>query len=143
MRETLEPRVDTYLALADCSTPTLFLAPGFARKDGWLFMNKVSILVDGEIAFEREFEAERDNGSGYVFENGNVPISQRRSTELAGIRKAATSQSVIVRLTGSKGYLTLERGAVQEMQQNLQLALRSFDAIDAAVKPVSGDECAP
>lgn len=138
---SLQPNVTTYIALRDCSLPTVFLDVSMTRRGDWLFMEKLGALVDGELALEVDLPSvTRDNTSNWVMEYAHRPLLQ---ADIAGARKVAAAAAPIIRLTGSKGYVTLDAHATADARDGLAATLVVYDKLRAALLPVAGERCQP
>lgn len=94
--------VKSYVSVPDNDAPVLFVQPYFWGRNGWLVMNKISVMVDGEVIFEHECgKVERDTEGVGVGELCNIAPSKE---EIDALRKVVDSAKVVVRLTGEKGY---------------------------------------
>lgn len=128
--------VKAYISVPDNEAPVLFLQPYFWGRNGWLFMNKVSVMVDGEVILEHTCgKVDRDTEGVGVAELCNVLLS---SDEIAALRKVVNSAKVAVRLTGDKGYVNVESkgksSSLDEFKRDIQSAIAVYDVIYAATK---------
>lgn len=128
--------VKSYVSVPDNEAPILFLQPYFWGRNGWLFMNKVSVMVDGEVILEQACgKVERDTEGVGVAELCNVAPSEEG---IDALRKVVNSAKVVVRLTGDKGYVNLDSKAkfnsLEEFKEDIQSAIAVYDVIRAATK---------
>lgn len=128
--------VKSYVSILDNDAPVLFLQPYFWGRNGWLFMNKIAVMVDGEVVLERTCpNVQRDTEGVGVAELCDFIASKE---DIAALRKIVDSSKVIVRLTGEKGFINLESkkkyNATNEFKQDIQSAVAVYDAIDVATK---------
>lgn len=125
--------VASYVALRDNSAPTLFLTAYFFAKHGWLFMHRVAVMVDGEVVLDRDFEQEkvdRDNHSYGVEERFDFVPTE---AEIAALRKVTPAGKVMIRLTGSKGYVHLKADDVEHFKSEIQNILLVYDTLSKAL----------
>jgi hypothetical protein len=128
--------VKSYVSVPDNKAPLLFVQPYFWGRNGWLFMNKISVMVDGDVVMEHNcVKVERDTEGVGVSELCDFIASKE---EIAGLREVVDASKVIVRLTGEKGFVNLDDkkkfSSTDEFKRDIQSAIAVFDAIDAATK---------
>ncbi|MGB6056315.1 MAG: hypothetical protein WBG17_13875 [Burkholderiaceae bacterium] len=127
------PYVNSYVSVPDNDVPVLFLNPCYFSKDGWLFMEKVAIMVDGEVVLERNFDdhgVKRDAESYGVQEDYHFVATD---ADLQALRKISPASKVLVRLTGKKGYVSVKPKDAEEFKKEIINALYIFDTIKSAV----------
>lgn len=126
--------VKLYISLSDYDTPVLFMQP-YYWGERWLFMNKISVLVDGEIAMEHTCEkTERDTQGVGVKEQCDFILNQQ---QIDALRKITDTSKVSVRLTGDKGYTNVERGSynpLKDFVRDLQSGIAIYDKMNEALK---------
>ena len=125
--------VKTYLSIPDNQRPIVFIAPYFFGKNGWLFMNKVSIMVNGEVVIEKDLDrssVDRDAESYGVEERGNFVATD---AQIEALRKMKPDSDVNIRLTGSKGYVSLKKSDIQSFKSEVANLLFIYDAINHAL----------
>lgn len=113
--------VQTYIAIADCEMPAVFISPNYSSRDSWIFMNKVAALVDGELTLERDFSSVQSAVARDTFPGGVNEEYQFIATkdEFAGWLKVRDGKDVAIRLTGSKGYVSLDAQAIKDIRSDL------------------------
>lgn len=130
--------LDTYVSILDGGRPVLILSPSYLGRS-WIFMNKLSIMVDGELIFEREFEpraSDREIKGEGVVENYGLLATE---LEINALRKISSDSKVLIRLTGNKGYVNItvpNRGkmdAIGNFKGDIHTALVIYDAINKAI----------
>lgn len=135
--------VGAYIAAVECDSPSLLIAPTVNGKNGWLFMEKVAFMADGEVVLERSFEhnrVDRDNGASWIREQATfIP----NDVELNAVRKFAQADSQIIRITGQKGYTTLSKERTADFAKDARISLVILDNLDKALKENGGPLCAP
>jgi len=130
---SLGPYVRIYLSVPDGERPALLLTPYFFGKNGWLFMSKVAVMVDGEVVFERDF---KDNRVRRNAENWGVEETYdliTTSADINGLRKIKKESSVSIRLTGEKGFVTLKKDFVGYFKDEIRDALFIYDKMNDAL----------
>ncbi|NKI72358.1 hypothetical protein GN109_23305 [Collimonas pratensis] len=129
----------TYVSVPDGKKPVLFLSPYFWSDNGWLFMNKVSIMVDGEIVLEHDLsnsDVQRDAGRGEVEEIAHFVADDN---DILALRKINKNSKVLIRFSGTKGYKNLQRetkkggNAVDTFKMDIVDALYAYDSLSKAV----------
>lgn len=136
--------VKAYISVPDNERAILFLSPYYWGKDGWLFMNKISIMVDGDVIFEKDLkDVSRETQGVGVSERADFIIN---SAEISALRAINNATSVIVRLSGDKGYVNLTKGKKKgQIDSNgyfvsdIQSAIAIYDVIELAIK----EHCPP
>lgn len=138
--ESLGPNVRSYVSILDGKKPVILLNPFFTGDNGWLFMNKVSIMVDGNIIFEDDFSKEKVDRQSYAWgveESYHLMLTESDITAFRQIRPTST---ISVRLSGDKGYAQLAGKATKkeiDMLSKFKTAMmenvRVYDAINKAV----------
>jgi hypothetical protein len=127
------PYVNTYISVPDNKMPNFFLAPYFFGKNGWLFMSHVAVMVDGELVIDRDFKdakVERHADTYGVEERYNFIANQQ---ELDGLKKISKTSKVIVRLTGSKGYITVQPKLANEFRDEIISAMVIYERMTATL----------
>lgn len=137
----LWPYVGSYVSLSDNSRPDIFLAPLFYSKGGWLFMEKVSILLDNNVIFERDFskeKVERNNDYHGVTESYDFIATE---SEIANLRKITADSKLLIRLTGQKGYFSISADNSKNFRDEIINTLNIFDflnkSLDGHIPPTS------
>lgn len=123
-----------YISVKDNDRPVLFLQP-FYSGESWIFMNKIAVLVDGEIALEHECSnPDQDVHTGRVTEQCDFIL---QASEINALRKITDESKVSIRLTGKKGYVAVGRGgynALKDFVRDIQSAIAIYDTMDNALK---------
>lgn len=120
-----------YVALKENSKPTFFLVNSYVGEN-WLFMNKASIMVGGQVVFDQDLELDsedRTTENGGVRERDDLPVLS--SDLLSALKKAATSEEAVARLTGSAGYASIGKKRFATTQADLQACLAIYDKLDS------------
>jgi len=136
--EDLGPSVGSYISVPDGEMPVIFLSPYFLGKNGWLFMNKISVMVDGEVIFERDFSDSKvsRNSETYGVEERYDFIANE--SDIAALRKITPASKIVIRLSGDKGYVNLEKKGkgsdyVKIFKDSIIEDLFIYDSINRAV----------
>ena len=133
--------VQTYISLPDCGDPIYFLKPRHFSQRGWLFLNRLSVLSDGELVFDQDlstFKVDRERLPGGVEEEVSfVPTP----AQFDALRKLATATKLSVRITGKKGYVTLKQSDVAKLRIDVASGLRMYDKLLLAVKDKHPSSC--
>lgn len=137
-----QTQVGTYIAAIECEAPSLLLEPAVNKRGGWLFMEKVAFMADGDVVLERDFEhnrVDRDNESSWIHEKAAfIPTSN----ELDGLKRFTESNSQIIRITGQNGYITLPKEKTREFAEDAKATLTMLETINNAFKDSGGPTCA-
>lgn len=126
--------VNTYVSVLDNRMPVLFLAAYFQGDNSWLFMEKLAIMVEGEVVLEQTFEhsdVKREASGGEVEELAQFIVQDE---QLAALRKIAKGKAVLIRMTGEKGYVSLPKSQVAALQEALVETLFTYDFLVEALK---------
>lgn len=126
--------VKAYISVKDNQRPVLFLQPYYWGHK-WIFMRKIAVLIDGELALEHECpEPDRDVHGVGVEEKCDVILS---ASEIDALRKIDNSSKVSVRLSGAKGYVNVGHDGynpLKEFTKDIQSGIAIYDLIDDALK---------
>jgi len=130
-----------YIAVRDCKSPVFFIRPRVFRSS-WIFMNGVSVLADADLVLNRPVEAadkpSREVYPGGVEETADLPLTDN---EIAGLRKLAGTKKVNVRITGSKGYISLSKKEATSFADDVAGSIRTYDAVSRMVAEKHYDPC--
>ncbi|MBJ9962900.1 hypothetical protein [Burkholderia seminalis] len=121
--------IKPYISLADNSTPILIIAPYYFSKNGWLFMNRVTIMADGKIVLDRDFSQEevaRDVESYGVQERYDFHASPE---EIAALRTITKTSKLTMRLTGKQGFVTIPKKEAESIRTAFIDVIRGYDEI--------------
>ena len=131
----IETSLEDYISLRDGKMPVLLIKPYFFGPNGWLFINHVAVMSDGEVIFERDFKDERvdtDQLPGGV-EERHIFIATPE--DIAGLRKIRPDSKVVIRITGKKGYVTVNKRWTASFQANILDTIQIYDLMTAALTP--------
>lgn len=130
-----------YVALQKCELPRLMLRPTYFSKEGWLFMSSVAVMADGAVVLDRSFDGSkvsRDSASHGVDEEVHLIATQE---DVDGLRRAAAAKTVIIRLTGDKGYVTVPKAAALKFITDAQETVQIYDLLRSASSQALPSEC--
>lgn len=125
--------ISAYVSLPDNDKPALFLTPSVFSRTSWLFMKKLSIMVDGEVVLEQDLsnlKADREVFPGGVEEAVHFIAAPKQIDEL---RKINEETKFIIRITGEKGYVTLNDLELSAAKKTLINAVNIYDRLNNAV----------
>ena len=130
-----------YLSVRDCKAPVMFMEARVFSSRAWLFLNRVGVLADGELALDQSLadsKPQREVLPGGVEEVVPFLISDNQIPQL---RRIGTAKTVSVRLTGEKGYVSLEPKTVVDVTKDVDYTLRVFDAVSKLVADKGYEPC--
>jgi hypothetical protein len=125
--------VSTYVSLEDNGNPVLFLAP-YIFGDHWMFMNKMAIMVDGDVILEHDLNqknCDREVLPGGVQERCDFIATD---LEIENLRKIKAESKVLIRISGEKGYMTLSGRDTSDVKKKIIEVLHVYGTIQAAVR---------
>lgn len=124
--------VASYISIGNNERPSILLAPVF-NGHSWLFIKKISFLLDGEIVLEKDFEnfkVDRDAHGGGVTERFDFIVTEE---QIAALRKIGQESNLLVRLTGDKGYVSLNKKEISDLKSEIANLLFAYDKINHAL----------
>lgn len=124
----------SYVSVLDCERPSIMFNPSFFSKNGWMFMTRVSVLADGELVVDQPLEhgaVRREVDAVGVAESGTWVATDK---DIEGLRQAARSSQLIVRISGEKGYVTMSKEDVTRFRKDAADVTGIYDRLDAALK---------
>jgi hypothetical protein len=127
--------LEDYISLRDGKLPVLFLKPYYFGPNGWLFINHVAVMSDGEVVFERDFKEEHvdtDILPGGVQERYSFIATPE---DIAGLRKIRPDSKVLIRITGKKGYVMVDKFETMAFKENILDTLQIYDLMTTALIP--------
>ena len=133
--------IATYIAIKECENPSIFIEPSIHSKDGWIFMNKVAFMSDGEVVLEHSFEHSQvnlDNNEKWVHETGAFIANK---SEQEALIKFSLAKNPIIRITGKKGYLTLPKEKTTAFIDDAKTLLPIFELLEKTLKDGGGLKC--
>jgi hypothetical protein len=125
--------LSSYVSLPDNKKPLFFLAPYIFSSDSWIFINKIAIMVDGEVILEKDFdgiEAQRNVIPDGVQERVDFVATPE---QIDSLRKIKPDSKILIRVTGEKGYIILDKRVLSHNAVIIN-AIGVYDALNNAVK---------
>lgn len=125
--------VPIYISLRDNERPSLFLAPYFFSKGGWIFLNKIAIMLDGDVVLEQDFEGsavKRNPEAAGVAEKVHFIASEQ---QIASLRKIKPESTLLIRFTGQNGHISLDKKRIEYFKSEIANALFIYDTINHAL----------
>lgn len=131
-----------YVALEDCSQPSIVFAPVFRGATRWLFIERVAILADDSIIFQRSFH-NSDVTRGEEFnELKEFATAVLTDSEVEAVRALPSAKAVVVRISGSKSYVTLEKKFAMDFAKDLVRVLHGYDTFREVNRQLGDIKCA-
>lgn len=137
-----ESYVRTFVSLRDCYAPVVMFEP-FFKAEHWMFMNRFSIMADGEVIIDRDISQPtpaRNVVRRWVQESSQVVAT---ALEIAALRKVPNAKTILLRLTGDKGYETIKNGSgpARNFQMDVTALLAFYDQLSAAAQTAVPNDC--
>lgn len=138
------PVVYAYLSVPDCKAPVFFVSPRTfrSRSSSWLFLNRVAVLADGELLLDQslaDFKPHREIFPGGLEETVDFPLEARQISDL---RRLEHAKQVSVRITGDKGYVTLDAKAIEHWRKDVAATIKAHDVVARIAAEKKFDPCA-
>ncbi len=130
--------VRIYLSARECNQPNVLIEPVVNKKGGWLFMEKVAFMVDGDVVLEKSFEhsaVDRDQDYPFIKERATFITDQ---SDIEGLKKFISGSNHIIRITGKNSYMTVEKQRTSDFVSDAQYTLSAADKINEALRAVGG-----
>lgn len=130
-----------YLSVPDCEVPKVFFAPVFRARNSWLFINRVSIMADGKIVLDRDFannKVDREVVYQRLTETVQLLLD---SNEINAIRGMPDAADVTIRLTGEKGYITLDKKVAKDFARDLKRLFVGLDTLSKVTEDLGPISC--
>ncbi len=130
-----KPSVRAYISLRDCDRPAIVLESTF-RSNSWLFLEKFGLMLDGSIVINRKFDfnqVNRENSHNEISESVHMILDQE---EVNALRRVTQSKQVLIRLTGQKRYVGIDREGTENFVRGTAGLLRIHDALGEAIEKV-------
>lgn len=125
-----------YFSVLDCGPPVLLINPTYSASS-WLFMEKVAFMADGEVVLEREFQSwdgSRETVRDGVMESIHWAVDP---VDLVKVRALLDGKTIIIRLTGQKGYVSMDKSRTADFMIDLARTLKAMDSMSAALPAVA------
>ncbi len=133
--------VNMYIAAIECRDAKAVLQPNFNGDNGWLFMDKIAFMAEGEVVFEKSTdpnEVDRDNEGRRVHEKWTFALEKDDESRLL---KFAEANSRIIRITGKKGYATIEEAELEVFTKDIKHLIKNKNQINDSLKSGGGPNC--
>jgi predicted small lipoprotein YifL len=126
--------VKTYLSVGDSQRPYFLMLPHFfSGTHQWLFMRNLSILLDGKILFEKNFNllevSQRIETYG-VYEGFQFALSDDEIKSLKNIKAEST---LSIRLTGKDSYEAIDEKGVKLFKSDIANMLFIYENINKSL----------
>lgn len=132
--------VDLRVVARQCGEAVVVLNPTLnARK--WLFMNRIGFMAEGDVVYEQEAPPQgvkRDVDDDRVWEGWSFKLEREDYTKL---NQFALAKEKVIRLSGEKGYFTLEKGAVEVFAKDIQEAVKVANIVNESLGKGGGPAC--
>jgi hypothetical protein len=134
----LTTNIRLHVVVGEGRVPVIALSPQYLNRDGEgiLGMQKVAILVDDELVFEKEFNAsdvKRTPLGAAVAESAYTVLSESEADSLRRVRKES---QVVIRVTGREGYVNLKKqkslDPIEWFKTSVMESLYIYDGINKA-----------
>lgn len=128
------PVLNAYVSLPDCTKPVLFLRAIYTG-DNWLFLERVSVLVDGELVLDRDLsrdEVSRETDPPWgVFEKVDFKPTE---AEQAALARITDGKEVLIRMTGKRGYVPVKAKFLPDTKKVIGDALAMHSRLGKAAE---------
>jgi hypothetical protein len=138
MQWDLGPNVRCYVVVPEGMPPSIVISPQYWGKSGYIFLNKLAILVDGELLFEKAFQFSDVKRGRYgvgVNETANIVLS---GDALLPFRKITNASTVAIRLTGDREYVNLKNDGVKPIDSFKDSIIESLFIYDSIHRATEG-----
>lgn len=133
--------VRVYVSIKECNEPLIIISPAVNKKGGWLFMKSIGFMADNEVQTQRAFEfndVSREQDYPWVNEKAYfVPNEQ----ELGKLRNFASGKARIIRISGEKGFLTVEKRLTEAFTNDLATAVSAASKLSDVLRKAGGPTC--
>ncbi|WP_417285331.1 hypothetical protein [Comamonas sp.] len=133
--------LDLLMVLSECQSVVIVLTPQYVSDRKLLMMNKVALMADGEVVFEREIDTlqvQRSHEFDQFKEYWRIPIEP---TDFAALERFAASKQKVARLSGDKGFVTLKKDVVGAFAFDLPHMTSATRTINERFAGASGPIC--
>ena len=129
------------IGVVDCEKPLYLLRLQHVSENGWLFMNKVSVMLNGEVIYEDSFKSQnvtRTVQRDGVLEKILLPVEEN---DLPKLRKIASGGKVVIRINGEKGYFSIPPKEAQTFSKDVSDGLEIYDALNLSLASMPNTTC--
>ncbi len=134
----LGPSVRCYVLVLEGASPVVVVSPLYWSRDGYISLRKLAILVDGELLFERAFQASDIKRGRYgvgVNETVNIVLS---GDALQPFRKITKESTIAIRLTGDSAYVNLKKDGIDPIASFRRSVIDSLFIYDSIGHATAG-----
>lgn len=124
----------SYIAVPQNGAPNILLAPVTFSTDTLLGIERVAIMVDGEVVMEQDIppgSVKREDYPAGVKERADFIASEE---QIDALRKIRPDSAIIVRISGRRSYTTVDQDKLEGMRDEIINLLAIYDRISAATK---------
>lgn len=135
--------IDMHIAARACNPAVALISPSFNSTNGWIFMNKIAFMADGEVVYEKSIEGSdvrRDNEGRWVHERASIKLEE---DDFSRLQKFSQAKTKIIRITGEKGYHTVGKNEVNTFASEINGLVSAMNRINDALKKGGGAACSP
>jgi len=129
------------VGVVDCEKPLYLLRLQHVSENGWLFMNKVSVMLNGEVVYEESFKSQnvtRAVQRDGVLEKILLPVE---ANDLLKLRKISSGGKVVIRINGDKGYFSIPSKEAQTFSKDVSDGLDIYDALNLSLASMPKAVC--
>lgn len=133
--------LDLLVVLSECQPAVIVLTPQYVSDQKLLLMNKVALMADGEVVYEREvgtLQVQRNHEFDQFKEYWRIPIEP---ADFDALERFAASKNKVARLSGDKGFVTLKKDVVGALAFDLPHMISATRAINERLARVGGPNC--
>jgi hypothetical protein len=131
----------SFLYLPDCGVPRIIINSHYFSKNTWMFMNHLAVLADNHLLLDRQFppgETHRDYES-YGLEEDY--LFQVTPAELQKLRSIGPDTKLMIRVSGDKGYLSLDKKVSDAFQTGLLTSVKVLDLLASQLEGSDVSAC--
>lgn len=131
--------IGIYIAARECNAPLIFLAP-VVKKNGWLFMNQISLMADGDLVIDKRIDTnsvEQNIIRGSSIEEiSHVALNEK---DIESFERFMKAEKQIIRITGKDNkYLTFNEN---DLSLDGRVVLEVYKKIQSSLKTAGGPVC--
>lgn len=131
------------VVVPECKGALVAIEPFFSGRNGWLFLNKVAFMADGDVVYENAAafdELKRNNEGARVQESWVFSLDKEASKAMERFSQA---KSQIIRFSGDKGYFSVPQDSVNVFADDVVKAVEATRLINASLTDGGGPKCNP
>lgn len=135
--------VDLRAVAVHCDEVVVVLNPVLHAKN-WLFMNKIAFMADGDVVYEQSAadlqSVQRDTDDGKIWEKWSFRLEPEH---YASLEKFAAAESKVIRLSGNKGYITMQADSVKVFTEDFPTVMKAVRVLNESLTKGGGPTCTP